>query len=183
MTNVSHGLSQSKGTTVALALGQPHHRTFLHLNRNQQESRVAAIGINTCTDLCLFPLFAWERSILHIVSLMNAAYDSWIGTFHDFSSSNLRILTHCWEQSTVRQTDYRKIYSHGFLINTFLETKILSRSYSQGLAKLQRSQRHQRFQSFHDIDEVASSLLASQSAVFLFSFVRNLSTFRSVTMK
>ena len=133
MTNVSHGLSQSKGTTVALALGQPHHRTFLHLNRNQQESRVAAIGINTCTDLCLFPLFAWERSILHIVSLMNAAYDSWIGTFHDFSSSNLRILTHCWEQSTVRQTDYRKIYSHGFLINTFLETKILSRSYSQGL--------------------------------------------------
>ena len=133
MTNVSHGLSQSKGTTVALALGQPHHRTFLHLNRNQQESRVAAIGINTCTDLCLFPLFAWERSILHIVSLMNAAYDSWIGTFHDFSSSNLRILTHCWEQSTVRQTDYRKIYSHGFLINTFLETKILSRSYSRGL--------------------------------------------------
>jgi len=67
----------------------------------------------------------------------------------------------------VRQTDYSEIYRDGFLINTFLETKILTGSYSRGLAT-QQSQRHQRFPSFHDIDEVASSLLASQSAVFLF---------------
>ena len=68
----------------------------------------------------------------------------------------------------MRQTDFSEIYRDGFLINTFLETKILTGSYSRGLDKKQQSQRHQRFPSFHDIDEVASSLLASQSAVFLF---------------